>query len=392
MTETTGRRILMITPFAPPNLGGAETHLQDLYEYLTDNDYRITLLTYQPLTTKARGLPYEELKNLKTHRYLLYGNNLFHKLENWHPVFNFSYLTPHLFLRSLLFMARYYREIEVIHVFGLAAAFIARFLKMFFHKPIIMSTETIYNFNTRSVFSFVSRWVLGGFDKILVHSEDSKMDILRLNIDEKKLRVYTHWINLNNFKPRDKLQLRKELGWRDKFTVLYVGRLIPMKGIRVFLEAAFSTDKDIDFKIIGDDGPELNVVLSAQNKSRKIKFVGKVPYERLPLYYAASDVFVYPALYEEDVARVLIESMACGTPVINTNKGSGIYELNEKVAFVTPPTREAIQEKIEYLFDHPDVLREMSAAAVVFAQKFGPVLGKTITAAYEEVLAPRGVK
>ena len=249
-----------------------------------------------------------------------------------------------------------------------------------------MSTEAIYNFNTRSIFAFVSRWVLSGFDKILVHSEDSRKDILRLRIDADKIQVFTHWIDLERFKPADKERLKVELGWENKFTVLYVGRLIPQKGVSLLLDVAVSTDRDINFKIIGDDGPELEKVKLAEQRTKKLFFLGKVAYGELAKYYAASDAFVYPALYEEDVARVLIESMACGTPVINTNKGSGIYELNEKVAFVTPPTKEAIQEKIEYLFDHPDVLKEMSTASVIFAQKFGPVLGKTITDAYEEVL------
>lgn len=384
-----GRNVLMITPFAPPNIGGAETHLRDLYEYLTQSGCRVTLLTYQPLTTQARGLPCEVAYNLKICRYRLYGNNLFHKFENYHPVFNFSYLTPILFFRSFIFMIRHHREVEVIHVFGLAAAFIARFLKMVFRKPIIMSTETIYNFNLRSLFAFVSRWVLGGFDLILAGSSDSKKDIMKIGVPDEKVAIYTHWINLGIFKPGNKAELKETLGWGPKFTVLFVGRLIRQKGIGLFLEIARQCRKEMNFKIIGDEGPELAEVKKAAKEIRGLEFVGKVPNEEMPNFFAAADVFVYPALYDEDLARVLIESMACGTPVINTNKGSGIYELNEKVAFVTPPTREAIQEKIEYLFDHPDVLKEMSAASVIFAQKFGPGLGKTITETYEKVLTPK---
>lgn len=388
MENKAGKRILMLTPFASPNLGGAETHLDDLCAYLTNRGYQITLLTYQPLTTKAVGTPYEERNNLKIHRFYLYGNNLFHKLENFHPVFNFSYLTPVLLFKSFMFMFRHHREIEIIHVFGLSAAFIARILKIFFNKPIVMSTEAIYNFNTRSLFAVVSRWVLGGFDRILAQSLDSKVDIMKLGIPESHIVVYSHWINLRAFKPGDKPSLKLKLGWGNKFTALYVGRLIPQKGISVFLEVARQCLEGINFKVIGDDGPELAAVKEAAAHCPNLEFLGKIAYERLPEYYAAADVFVYPALYQEDMARVIIESLACGTPVILSNKGSGVYEINDNVGFVVEPR---VEEIMRCLAGDRKRFNAMSAACAGFADKFGGNQGKIITDSYDFLVASKRV-
>lgn len=377
----------MIAPFAPPNVGGAETHLENLCNYLSERDYRVTLLTYQPLTTKARGEPYEERKNLKIFRYWLYGNNLFHELEKHHPVFNFTYLTPLLFLKSFLFMLRHHREVDIVHVFGLSAAFIARFLKIFFRKPIVMSTETLYNFNTRSLFAVVSRWVLGGFDVILAQSEASKQDVMQVGFPAHKATVYLHWIDAERFKPRDKATLRNKLGWENKFTALYVGRLIPQKGVRVFLGAARRCQKDINFKVIGDDGPELEAVKRAAAELANLEFVGKVPYIQLPDYYAAADVFVYPALYREDMARVIIEALACGTPVVLSNRGSGAYEIDNRVGFVVRPEAMEVVDRVEYLYENPELIKVMSRECVEFAKKFSDGLGETITNTYDSLVS-----
>lgn len=375
----------MITPFAPPNIGGAETHLEDLYTYLTKQEYQVTLLTYQPLTTKTRGLSYEEKPNLRIYRFYLFGNNLFHKLENLHPVFNFSYLTPVLCVRSFIYMLRHHQEVDVIHVFGLSAASIARLLKIFFKKPIIMSTETIYNFNTRSLFALVSRWVLRGFDAILAQSVDSKEDIARVGFPKDKTTVYNHWINLDKFKPQDKHLLKKQLGWEDKFTALYVGRLIPQKGIKIFIEAARVCPDDINFKIIGDNGPEFETVKQSCLVTPNLEFLGSISYVDLPKYYAAADVFVYTALYQEDMARVIIEALSCGTPVVVSNKGSSDYLISERIGFVVSPKAKEVNQKLTYLLNNPQLIEEMGRTSSTYALKFGDVLGNVITEAYNKV-------
>ena len=76
--------VLILTPFYEPNVGGVETHLKDLTDYLKKTDrYRVYVLTYQPLTTKAKGAYSEGGKddNVKIIRIPWIGFNLFHKLE-----------------------------------------------------------------------------------------------------------------------------------------------------------------------------------------------------------------------------------------------------------------------------------------------------------------------
>jgi glycosyltransferase involved in cell wall biosynthesis len=95
-------KILMITPFFSPNIGGVETHLDDLCEYLRKRGHKIFVITYQPLTTNVKALKFERDQNLEVRRIGWFGYSLFHKLEPY-PLLEFMYLTPILLVYSFLF-------------------------------------------------------------------------------------------------------------------------------------------------------------------------------------------------------------------------------------------------------------------------------------------------
>lgn len=376
------KHILLITPFAPPNIGGAETHLEDYYEYLRRHGFTVTVLTYQPLTSRLRGESKETRQNLTIYRYQWIGYNWFPFFEKLPPIINFLYLTPYLLIRSIFYMLGHKEDVDIIHVFGLNSAFIARILKIIFRKKVLVSMEALYNFNRKTFFGKVCFWVLKAFNRVLVGSIDSKKEILNLGVSESKITIYTHWIDNSYFKPVNKLESKKKLGWEDRFTALYLGRLIPQKGIGVFIKTAVITNKNIIFKVIGD-GPEIKSVENMQQAFPNFSYLGKISNDKIAPYYCAADVLVYPALYKEDLSLVLLESMACGTPVISTNFGSGVYHLNKKVAFVIRPEPKEIKEKIEFLANNPKIHQQMSRNGVLFAHKFGPQLAKIITNVYK---------
>ena len=375
--------VLILTPAFRPNLGGVEVHLNDLSEYLRKNDFYTYVLSYQPITTKAKGKGYERRRNLEVYRFNWISGNFFNVFVNWHPVFNFLYLTPYFAIRTFFFLLSKHRKIDVIHAIGLSTTFPAVFFRKLFGIPVVMTTETIFNFEKGSMFSKVSKWVIDNIDHLLAQSDDSKKEFVDLGIPKNKITVFAHWINQDIFKPVDKKKLKKKLGWEDKFAILYVGRLIPEKGIRITVDVAKILGNKVQLQIIGDDGPELPYVKKAMKmESTDIHFIGKVPHDDLPPYYGAADVFVYPALYKEDMAYVLLDAMSCGTSVINTNPGSGIYKLSSDVGFVVEPEVKAIADKVAYLLNHPKKAARMGREAAKYAVKFGPKMAKTITDVY----------
>ncbi|MBS7649373.1 glycosyltransferase, partial [Candidatus Bathyarchaeota archaeon] len=125
--------VLILTDAFPPNIGGVESHLYDLCKYLAESDHRVFVVTYQPITTKAKGLKVERRKNLEIHRMQWFGYNLYPKLESY-PILLFLYEFPGLFVSSLFFLLKRRKEVDVIHAQGLITGYITKILVKIFKK------------------------------------------------------------------------------------------------------------------------------------------------------------------------------------------------------------------------------------------------------------------
>ena len=146
--------VLILTPFFSPNIGGVETHLDDLVMALAEKGYQVFVQTYSPITTKNTSWKSRESNGNWVHikRYRWFGGNLFNKLENY-PILDFLYLTPYLFIRSLFFMIFNTRSINVIHAQGLNAGIIGIALKVIFRKRLLISLHSIYSNVDRNKFN-----------------------------------------------------------------------------------------------------------------------------------------------------------------------------------------------------------------------------------------------
>lgn len=139
---------------------------------------------------------------------------------------------------------------------------------------------------------------------------------------------------------------RADMGFTsDDFVMVYCGRVIPEKGIEQVIEAMLMlTQQQVDVKllVIGSSfyGTDKRVdayvakmqQLAAPVKER-IQFTGYIPYDQIPCYLKSCDIAVLPSLCEEAFGLTMLESMACGLPVITTNAG-GIPEVCEGISIV----------------------------------------------------------
>lgn len=363
------KNILILCPFFRPNIGGVETYLDDLCEYLRTRDYKVFVITYQPLTTKTKGLKLEKKENLEIRRILWFGHNWFHKLESY-PILEFLYLTPCLFVHVFAFLIRNHRGIDVLHAHGLIAAFIAKFMAKIFKKRSIMSTCAVYNLQKDTLFAKVVRWLLSDFDKILPLADFSKRELVHIGLPENKMNIYYLWVDQEIYKPRDKKETKERIHLAEKFIVLFVGRLIKIKGVEVLIEAARRVDKKISFIFIGDHGPLLKVVEEAALQSENIILVKDIHRYQLIPYYQAADILIIPSQYEEAFGKVIIESLSCGTPVIGANKGAIPDILDLSVGRLIEPAIENIKREIEYFYHHPDVLSQLTVNCRSYAEKY----------------------
>jgi len=373
----------MLSPFFSPNVGGVETHLDDLCAYLQKREHRVFVVTYQPLTSRVKAPRFETRQNLEVRRIEWLGYNLFHRLEPY-PLLEFIYLTPVLLVYSLLFLFRYRNTVDVIHAHGLNAAFVAKMLAGLFRKRAVVSIHAIYNLSKKPMLARLMKISLFTFDTVLTLANRSKAELLKIGLVNAKVKVFTHWVDQEALRPMDKGACKKELGLKGKFVVLFVGRLIEIKGVNLLLEVAMRVAdiKDLLFVFVGD-GPLANEVKDMSDSFSNVFYVGKVEKETLILYYNAADVVIAPSLYEEGFGRVILEALSCGTPVIASNKGGVPEALDESVGILIEPKIDEIKRAIESLYAHSEKLENLRRNCRTYAEnRFSENNAKVIENAY----------
>ncbi len=146
-----------------------------------------------------------------------------------------------------------------------------------------------------------------------------------------KIRIIPCGVNLELFKPINPIEARRRLGLPgDAPIVLYVGRFAPLKGIDRLIEAvALLKGRSAvapRLVIVGGDGPEaretrqLKALAAQTGVDAQVHFAGRLAQERLPLYYSAADLLAFCSHYES-FGLVVLEALACGTPVVATPVG-----------------------------------------------------------------------
>ena len=177
---------------------------------------------------------------------------------------------------------------------------------------------------------------------------------------------------------------KKRLGWENKFIVLFVGRAIPIKGGDTLVKIVPKINPKINFAIISDAGPQVELFKITGQKYPNFIFLGGINYQKLHYYYQAADIFVIPSRYEEGAARVVMEAVSCGIPVIASNLGAIPSILDPSVAVFVRPNSAEIKRAVESLYSYPLKLQSLAKNCRPFALKnFGFQNAKVIVRAYE---------
>jgi glycosyltransferase involved in cell wall biosynthesis len=350
------KTILHLTPFYSPNIGGVETHLHDLIGQLDFLGYHNLVLTYSPITTPNTSYKtHQNFSHTKIRRFPWYGHNLFHQLEK-HPLLNFLYITPYLFLRSFFYLLIHHPKIDTIHSHGLNAAVIGIILKKIFHiKCHIVSLYSTYdNVDPNLDTSRLMVNILNHTDQVLTQSQQSISQFKNMGVNH--IHRYRHWLNLNRFKP----------GLKNKqITALFVGRMIPQKGAFLLAKVAQKMPH-LQFNFIGT-GPDFLKIKKL--KVKNVKLLGNIPYRKLHSFYQSSHLLIVPSLYQEGWGRVAMEAIASGTPVIASKKGALSELLNSSVAILVNPTQANLEKALKQFFQNKNFYQKIQKNCRPFALK-----------------------
>lgn len=354
-------RILLISFVFSPNLGGIETHLDDLVNYLSKRGHKIAVITYQPLISDRNAPVCERKHNLEIRRLPWIKFDLYHRLQQV-PILQMLYLIPPIFLYSFLYLIKHKKNTDVIQVHGFHMAIVGRILSGVFSIPFVVNTHVSFQFVKGSLYSRILLKVLGSAKYILVLTKDAKVELVKIGISANKIILYHYWVDAK-FKPLK----QKKTG---KFVALFVGRFLMEKGIFVLLEAARKLP-EINFHFIGS-GPLQSLVKSRAIKEKNIQYEGVRTKDDLPSFYTKADICVIPSLpkesvYTEGIPRVMIESFSCGLPVIATDVGGLKDYVTSSVGFIIQPNTASLVAMLQKLSRKN--LRSMQANCLTVAQK-----------------------
>jgi glycosyltransferase involved in cell wall biosynthesis len=209
-----------------------------------------------------------------------------------------------------------------------------------------------------------------------------------------KIRIVPGGVELRRFGRFASKHAAKEiLGWpTDRPTVLTVRRLVHAKGVENLIDAVVAIRRVVPdvLIVIAGSGP------LARDLKRRVRnleldhwvcFAGFVPEEQLPTMYRAADLFVVPTVALEGFGLVVLEALACGTPVLVTP----IAGLPEVVADLEPGLVLAGAGPDELARGIGDALCGRlrlpdEDECVLYAERFDwPVIGQRIAAVYREV-------
>lgn len=242
------------------------------------------------------------------------------------------------------------------------------------------------------------RQVVAVADRIVAGSAEEKRQLVRLyGAQPHKVEVIPCGVDLDLFRPMDKVTARDILGFTEPKIVLFVGRIEPLKGVDILLNALPQLREDGEVRVVvaggdsqsGKEMMRLRTLAMELGIEPNVTFLGSVPHTRLPYYYNAADVCVIPSYYES-FGMVAVEAMACGTPVVAARVGGLQSTVRDgETGFLIPwHCPEPFAERLELLLGNEALQQNFGLAARTTAENFSwSLVAQQVMGLYES-LAP----
>ncbi len=268
----------------------------------------------------------EEIGNLKVHhpRYLLLP-----KISM--PLHGLLMFLGSVFLVRRLKKGMSFDCIDAHYVYpdGFAAALLGKVSGV----PVIVSARgTDVNwFPSFRLIRPMIRWTLRRAAGVIAVSAALKDVMVKLGVPAEKIRVIGNGVDVGRFQPLDRRAARRQLKLpEDGPVIVSVGALIPNKGHQFLIRALAQLAPrypGLRAYLLGEGSyrAKLEALVSEAGMQERVFLVGSRPYEELHRWFSAADVSCLVSA-REGWPNVLLESLACGTPVVATRVG-GIPEV-----------------------------------------------------------------
>lgn len=225
-------------------------------------------------------------------------------------------------------------------------------MKIFNHKELYK--EHIDFWNTRNMNSYIREIELA--NAYFVPSDIVKRSITFCDENAQNIKIIPYGVDIDKFSYSEKQKDNKCLN------IIYVGQVTHRKGIHHLLNVISKFPKDkIKLDLVGTYDKKSNLYIK-YNQMENINFCGFITRDKLSQKYKSSDLFVFPTL-GEGFGLVVLESLACGVPVLCSDLAGGDDAIQEGVnGFKFNPFNEQeLKLKIQYCIDNIENIRSMNS-------------------------------
>ncbi|MBE2197903.1 MAG: glycosyltransferase family 4 protein [Anaerolinea sp.] len=284
---------------------------------------------------------------------------------------------------KLLFSRRY----EVIHSHE-EAAFIAVLLSSLFGIRHIYDMHSslprqLKNFNFGNwtplvyLFDLLERWVINTCDAVITIGADLEALVREINphvtlITIENMPVYTNNATADN---RDMEQLKQQLALQGLLPIVYTGTFEAYQGLDLLLESAcivVNENPKARFLLVGGKLHQIShwqQVAEQMGIAGQVQFMGTVPMEEASLYLKLAEVLVSPRTGGTSVPLKIYSYLHAGKATVATKLTAHTHVLNQDVAYLVEPTKEALAAGILKLLDDSDLRHRLGQRAQQFAEE-----------------------
>ncbi len=386
-------RVLFISPYYPPERGAAAVCVSENAIRLAKRGHEVTVLTTMP--NYPTGIVPPEYRGHRILRETLEGVDV---VRVW------SYASPNKgFWRRILahtsfgFMAPLLGagavgqpDIIIVQSPPLFDAVAVRLLAWRKRCPYIFMVSDLWPASAVQLGALRNRLLIRLSEwlewstyqragKVWVVTEGIWENLRQRGLATERMFLVTNGVDTKKFRPLPQPQAREELGWDDRFTVIYAGTHGLSHGLMTVLAAAeqLLARSDIRFVLVGDGAEKAKLVAEASQRNlTNITFLDPQPHERMPTLLAAADVCLVHVrnipLFTGMLPIKMYEAMACARPILLAVDGEARRLATEEfgaAVYVEPENADALASAIVSIQAQPELARSLGQRGRTLVQE-----------------------
>lgn len=370
-------KVLMAPPGFHPIKGGTETVVRNLSVELNKIGVHTDIMTFnmdRKYAPKWKG-KIEKIDGVTVFKI---------PALNWLPIEH----SPRITLGVNLIPGKFtnlLKEYDIIHFHEIDFSF--PLFSFFVKKPKILHLHGIHIdfFKRYHLSRIIFRHVA---DYYITITKQMEKDLAEISIARNRIIYLPNAVDIKKFYPKGK---------KEDNLLLYLGRIVPVKGLHVLLESLSYVKKPVSLVIVGPIGSleyykdvEKHIERENQKGKHKITYLGRIPEAEVIRIYQKASVSILPSFWEA-FPVVILEALSCETPVITTPVGGNPEVIRNFENGILVPVNDPLRlaEAINFMLDNKDNRTKMGRKGreLVMKNFSVEVIAKRLRKIYQEMIS-----